>query len=254
MNVLIIEDESLTSKMLEVMISKLRPDWKVLATLESVKSSVEWLSNNPSPDLIFLDIRLSDGTSFAIFDEMELTCAVIFTTAFDKYAIKAFDVNSIDYLLKPVRESKLLKSIVKFETIVAQSIAPSKPDYSEIIAAIKDEEKKYRTRFLIARVNDYLKIEVTDIAYFYSEERVVYAVTFDGKEHILSLTIENLEEQLNPENYFRANRSTIVNNDAIRKFENYFGGKLSVSLQHPLTKKIAISRLKASAFKVWLDN
>lgn len=179
---------------------------------------------------------------------------VVFTTAYDEYALRAFEVNSIDYILKPIKQEKLKTAIEKFETIFhhPSNQEESRPDYNEILKAIKQGEKKYRKRFLISGATSYFKLDVEDIAWFSTENRVTTAFTFEGKSHIVDLTIEKLEEQIDPEQFFRTNRSTLVHINAIRKFENHFGGKLIVRLVHPYNEPITISRLKATEFKEWV--
>lgn len=254
MRVVVVEDELHSCRLICGMINKLRPNWEIIETFESVKSTVKWLKDNDEPDLYFMDIQLTDGISFSIFDKVEVKNHVIFTTAYNEYAIQAFKVNSIDYLLKPLKEEKLLVAIEKFEKVAKQRIETiDKPDYSSIIDAIKNNETKYRKRFLVAGSTSFFKIDVSDIAYFYAENRTTFAVTFKGKEHILNQTLENLEEQLDPELFYRANRSHILNTESVRKIENYFGGKLIVRLVHPFDIAVTISRLKATAFKNWLD-
>ena len=255
MQILIIEDEQHNSRLLSGMINIVRPKWEITGIFESVKSSVSWLKQHPAPDLIFMDIQLTDGLCFSIFEQVELECMIIFTTAYDEYAIQAFKVNSVDYLLKPIKEEELEKAIDKFEKLNGISVIQDKKiNYQDIITAIRKGEKQYRKRFLIAGASSYFKIGIENIAYFFTENRVSFAVTFDGKEHILDLTMEKIEEQVDPEIFFRANRSIIINSESVLKFENYFGGKLIVTLVHPFKNKITISRLKATEFKNWLDN
>ncbi|WP_167615081.1 LytR/AlgR family response regulator transcription factor [Maribellus sediminis] len=256
MRVIIVEDEMHNYRLLKGMVEKLRPGWEILEGLESVKSTVEWLTNNSSPDLIFMDIQLTDGISFSVFDEVQVDSMVIFTTAYDEYALRAFQVNSIDYLLKPIKQEKLEQAIVKFENLVKpqQESNAIKPDYKELLQAITQGEKKYRKRFLVSGATAFFKLDTDDIAWFYTQDRVTTAVTFAGKEHTIDLTIEKLEEQLDPEMFFRTNRSTIVHINAIRKFENHFGGKLILRLIHPFDEPIMISRLKAAEFKEWVGN
>lgn len=256
MRVVIIEDEQHNCKMLNGMINNFRSAWEVVKTLESVKQSVEWFSNNEHPDLIFMDIQLTDGICFSIFEKVKIESMIIFTTAYDEYAIEAFKVNSIDYLLKPIKEERLIKAISKFEKLINidYSGAINKPDYEALLKAIKSGEKNYRKRFLITGSSSFFKIETKDIAYFYTINRITFAVTFGAKEHILDLTMEKLEEQLDPEIFFRANRSQIINIESIQKIESYFGGKLSVRLVNPFKESVLISRLKATEFKNWLDD
>lgn len=255
MRVLIVEDEQHNYKMLIGMLKKIRPNWEIIATLESIMQSVEWFENNKHPDLIFMDIQLTDGICFSIFEKVKIESPIIFTTAYDEYAIQAFKVNSIDYLLKPIKDEKLSDAISKFEKLINYGEIKNveKYDYKALLEIIKTGEKHYRKRFLITGSTAFFKIETKDIAYFYTTNRVTFAVTFKGKEHIIDLTMEKLEEQLDPDMFFRANRSQIINIDSIRKFESFFGGKLSIRLVDPFNETVTISRLKATEFKNWLD-
>ena len=251
--IILVEDEPFNLRLLEDMIKKLRPDWEVIKTFESVKDSVEWLRNNPHPELFFMDIQLADGLCFSIFDQVEVKGMVIFTTAFDNYAIRAFKVNSIDYLLKPFKEKDLEAAIEKFESFRNHAIeTESKQDYSEILDAIRKGEKKYRKRFLISKGAAFYMLPVEDIAYLFSENRITTAVTFSNQNHIVDFPLETLEEQLNPDTFFRANRQLIVNIKAIEKIENYFSGKLKILPNPPFAGEPIISRLKATDFKAWV--
>ncbi len=254
MRVIIVEDELHNYRLLKGMVQKLRPGWDVVEWLESVKSTVEWLQNNPSPDLIFMDIQLTDGISFSVFDKVQVNSMVIFTTAYDEYSLRAFQVNSIDYLLKPIKLEKLQQAIEKFENILGQkeNNLGNKPDYHEILDAITKGEKKYRKRFLISGAMSYIKLDVEDVAWFYTENRTTTAFSFQNKKYPIDLTMEKLEEQLDPEMFFRVNRSAIIHINSIRKFENHFGGKLILRLIHPFDEPITISRLKATEFKEWI--
>lgn len=253
MNIVIIEDEEHNARLIIGMIEKLRPEWNILTVLESVSKSVEWFKNNPSPDLVFMDIQLTDGVSFSIFEKTSIESAIIFTTAYDEYAIQAFKVNSIDYLLKPLKESNLLQAIEKFEKWVPKEEV-QQTDFQQLLKSISSGVKEYRERFLVAGAISYFKLYVKDIAYFYFENRVTFAVTFGGDEHILNSSIEKLEEELNPKHFFRLRRSHIVHVDAIQKFDNYFGGKLMVKLISPFSEEIVVSRLRAAEFKTWIDS
>jgi DNA-binding LytR/AlgR family response regulator len=252
LSVLIIEDELHNYRLLKGMVEQLRPTWNISGPVKGVKKAIAWLGEHHHPDLIFMDIQLMDDICFAIFDEIKVESMVIFTTAYDEFALQAFKVNSIDYLLKPIKESQLEEAIIKFEHFFMQgSKNVSEFDYQGIIEALKQGEKRYRKRFLVAGSTSFTKIDVQDIALFYTENRITYAVTFDGHTHHLDYTMEKLEEQLDPEVFFRANRSHIVNGDAIDRFETYFGGKLFVKMVHPITRETIISRLKAMEFKEW---
>lgn len=255
MRIIIVEDELHNYRLLKGMVEKLRPEWKIVESFESVRSTVSWLKENKPPDLIFMDIQLTDGICFSIFEEVDVNSMVVFTTAYDEYAIQAFKVNSVDYLLKPIKEDELKASIEKFEQITAHvGQSEQTPNYQELLEVIKQGGKKYRKRFLVSGATSFSKIDVNDIAYFYTESRVSFAVTFDKKDHIIDLTMEKLEEQLDPDQFFRANRSVILNSEAVQKFESYFGGKLIVKMVEPFSEPVTISRLKATSFKNWLDS
>jgi len=255
MDIIIVEDELHNVRLLKGMLQKLRPEWEVLDDFDSVADTVKWLQENSMPKLIFMDIQLTDGNCFSIFEKVDVSSMVVFTTAYDEYAIQSFKVNSIDYLLKPLKEQELEKAIEKFEKIysaVEKAQAPA-VDYSQLLEALSLGQKKYKKRFLVAGVSDFFKINSEDVAYFYTQNRTSFAVTYEGKEHVIDYTMEKLEQVLDPELFFRANRSYIINSEAIRKFESYFGGKLIVRLINPFKESVTVSRLKAAEFKEWMD-
>lgn len=249
MNILIVEDEIPNQRMLKVMIERLRPSWAVTGISDSVDDTVEWLQHNTA-DLIFMDVQLVDGLCFSIFDKVEVETPVIFTTAYDNYAIQAFKVNSIDYLLKPIKENELEAAIVKYERQSAHDTA--KPNFADILESIRNGEKKYRTRILIHGAKAYTKIDVENVAYFYSQNHISFARLFDKSEHQVDMTLETIEEQINPEHFFRVNRAMLLNINAITSFEDYFGGKLVIKTTPPFNEQITVSRLKNSAFKSWV--
>lgn len=252
MNVVIIEDELHNLRLLKGMIQTLRPNWEVAGTFESVKQSVKWLMENPQPDLILMDIQLTDGICFSIFKQVDVKSSIIFTTAFDTYAIQAFKVNSIDYLLKPIKEIELEKALEKLEHQHNKMlIGTEKADYTEIIKAISSGQKEFRKRFMISAGNKYFKINTSEIACFFSENKITTAHTFSNQKYVVDFTLERLEEELNPADFFRADRRSIINIDAISRFEDFFGSKLVVKLKSPFNEKITVSRLKAPSFKVW---
>ncbi|MCQ2958989.1 MAG: LytTR family DNA-binding domain-containing protein [Bacteroidales bacterium] len=252
MEVVIIEDEDYNVRLLQGMLQTIRPEWTVSQSFDSIKSTVEYFKENKQPDLMFMDIQLVDGISFSIFDQVEITCPIIFTTAFDEYAIRAFKVMSVDYLLKPLKDSDLEQAIKKYESITEKKNLQKEGVYKELLEVIKNGEKKYRTRFLIQGHSSYTSLESNDIAYFYSENKITFAVTFAQKEHIVNFSLEQLEEELSKDDFFRLNRKYIANIKAINSFEDFFGGKLIVHLSVPTQEKITVSRLKNSAFKEWM--
>jgi len=255
-NAIIVEDEMHSAQMLESMVNELRPDWKILGTFDSVSDTVAWLQENEHPQLIFLDIQLADGLSFSIFDKIEVESGIIFTTAYDEYAVKAFKLNSIDYILKPVKKESLLAAIEKMEGFVEYFENEKKIDinYAELVKGIKEGEVNYRKRFLVSKREALFAVPVEDVAYIFFEAKMTYAVTFENKQHIINFTLDKLEEELDPGVFIRANRQAIVNLKAIHSLENYFGGKLIVKLLPQFDEKFVISRAKASVFKEWLDS
>ncbi len=253
MHVLIIEDEPFNMRMLTDMVKQLRPGWTIAGQLESVKQSVTYLQNSPQPELILMDIQLSDGICFSIFDQVEVKSSIIFTTAFDQHAIQAFRVNSIDYLLKPIKNSELERALQKLEQWHhPPDNAERLISYEELTRVITGGKKEYRKRFLVTSGNKYYRLNTSDIACFTSESKITFATTFAGESHVLDFSLDSLEEELDPEYYFRAERKTIIHIDLVSRFEDYFGHKLIVKLKPPVNDKITVSRLKASAFKVWV--
>lgn len=253
MKIILIEDEIYNLRLLEEMIRKLRPGWEILKTFDSVKATVSWLQKNPHPDLLFMDIQLADGLCFSIFDRVDVKSMVIFTTAYDNYALRAFKVNSIDYLLKPFKEKDLEAAIEKFEKfwffIDRKNIIHN---YAEVLDAVRRGEKKFRKRILVSKGPAFYSLMTDDIAYFYSESRITTAVTFRKQNHIVDFSLDALEEELDPAVFFRANRQIIVNINSVDRVDNYFGGKLKARLNPPFHEMVVVSRLKAKDIKQWL--
>ena len=244
--VAIIEDEVPAARLLRSLVADLRPEWEIEVLPGGVEEAAAWFAANDHPD-----IRLSDGTSFDLLSKVRPASAVIFTTAYDEYAIRAFSVNSIDYLLKPVDKERLADAIVKYETLTCIR----RPDdyLSMLLDALQGREKKFRTRFLIAGVDRFRTLQVDDVAYFYSENKVTTAVARNGSLHVLDLPLSRLEEQLDPDRFFRANRQVLLSVGAIDRIEPYFNGKVSVTVRPPHKEKITVSEEKVSAFKAWLN-
>ena len=251
MNVLIVEDEILAAEKLEQMLSEVNPSIRILAKPGSIKESVKWLMNHTA-DLIFLDIQLSDGISFSIFEQVAVNTPVIFTTAYDQYAIKAFQLNSIAYLLKPIRKSDLAESLRKYQTLKsAFSI-----DFDLLMANIQGREPDYKKRFLIQIGEKIRKIEITEIAYFYVLEKGIYLKTYQGNSYPVDLTLDRLETMLNPERFFRINRKYIVNMDSIANMVAYSRGRIKLELKPKADEEFeAIVSVDRSAdFKKWLNS
>lgn len=250
MNILIIEDETLAAERLEKMLLNIDPGITIAAKLQSVKDSARWLSQNRA-DLIFLDIQLSDGSAFSIFDQVDVTTPIIFTTAYDQYAIKAFDVNSIDYLLKPIRTDELEESLEKFHAFEsAFSI-----NIKELMSSYLNGENAYKNRFLIRIGDVYKKVKTEDIAYFYAMEKNVFIKTTDGRTLPVEYSLDALEKQLDPNAFFRINRGYLVNISSIKNMEAWSRGRVKLALEPKVKNErdtiVSISR--SSKFKQWLD-
>lgn len=251
MKVLIIEDELHNAKRLKAILAEIDPEIEVAAILEGISESINWLNEHDHPDLIFTDVRLTDGLCFDIFSAVEIKCPIIFTSAFDEYALRAFQVNSLDYLLKPIKKEALLKSLHKFKTTMRPAYLSQMLD--DVAAILKQQQKNYRTRFLIPVRDSFYTILIKDVAYFYTEYRTTRAVMPDNQHHIISFTMEELEEQLDPDVFFRISRQYLINNNSITRINNHFNGKLHVVLKPEPSEKIIISRDRSRLLKQWLD-
>jgi two-component system, LytTR family, response regulator LytT len=253
--VLIIEDELLAVKRLEKMLSEVDEQAEIVGLTDSIEASVKWLSSQPAPDLILMDIELADGQSFEIFNKVAVTSPVIFITSYDEYAIRAFKVNSIDYLLKPVKKEELKMSFQKLRSM--QKLTPKDVVYLEqmekLIRELTSQKKEHRERFLIKSGQSYFSIESEGIAYFYTESRLTHLVTWQNKDYILDYTLDELEATLDPGVFFRANRQFIVSIKSVKTIHSYFNHKLKVTLQPPPKEELIISRERATEFKNWLD-
>jgi DNA-binding LytR/AlgR family response regulator len=253
MKVAIVEDESLAAKRLENLILKLDSSISIEAVLPSVQASVKWLSTNPHPDLIFMDIHLDDGQSFAIFDQVELNSPVIFTTAYDDYMIRAFKVNSIDYLLKPINPEELSGSLAKFNKLRASAVI--KPDaIRDFLNSALKKEPEYKSRFLITQGTRIKSVPVEEVAYFYSEEKVTFLVTHSGQRLLVDYTLDKLSNLINPKQFFRVNRQYITSMQAIGSIHKYSPTRLKVCLEPEPGKDVFVSIERYSAFKTWLDS
>jgi|SRR5690242_3587016 len=255
MNALIIEDEGLIARELQYKIREVAPDIKVLDILPSVKTSYKWFMENSEPDLLFADIQLGDGVSFDIFDRYDLKCPVIFTTAYDEYAIKAFKVNGIDYLLKPVDTEDLKKAIDKARTIVESKIQYPR-DVQELLKMMANPQSasaSYKEKFVVKIRNNWTPVLTKDIAMF-TRDNLNYLITFAAEKYILDFTtLDEIEELLDPKQYYRANRQAIIHIDAIQSIRPQENQKLVVTLKAPLKMELDISREKAPGFKKWFD-
>lgn len=250
--VLIVEDEPLSAQKLKQMLMHLLTDATVVACHDTVRSTVKWLSDNPHPDLAFFDIQLADGISFEIFEQTEVRFPVIFTTAYNDYAIKAFKVNSIDYLLKPIKEVDLDAAINKFRT--GFYVRPANSEYQAFAKALNQLTSTYKSRFLV-KVGDHLKmISTSDTALFYSLEKSVFMVINQGNEYALDFTLEQVASLIDPRQFFRVSRKHIVNMACIKDVVIWSGSRLKIKLSVPHAEEIVVSREKVQQFKAWLDS
>ncbi len=253
--VVIVEDEIPAQRLLKATLQEIGFETEVIICLNSIKSTVEWFQKNEHPDILLLDIQLSDGVSFDIFKQVKIESMIIFTTAYDEYAIQAFKVNSLDYLLKPIEADELRAAFEKYENYNRPLIEEknSAIDYSHIASLIKNEKQEYRKRFLIQSTEYFFHLPVEEIAFFYSTQGITFAVTFEKREHPLNFSLESLKEQLKPDIFFKINRQIIVNIDSIIKVHSYFSGKLLLETKPAHSEEIIIGKDKAASFKRWMD-
>ncbi len=251
MKALIIEDEILAAQSLQKLIGEVSPDTEILGVIESVEESVEWLENNSMPDLMFMDIHLADGSSFAIFEKVNVTCPVIFTTAYDEFALKAFEVNSIDYLLKPINKEALERAMNKYHTLAGSRFNADKID--RILEQL-GEKKRFRSYFLLPERDKLVPLATKDIAYAYIDSKSVKLVTHENKTYYLTHTLDDLMAQLDPNMFFRANRQFVVSRDAIKDVSIWFGNKLAINLNVEVAEKIIVSKARVAEFKCWFSN
>lgn len=248
-SVLIIEDELPNIIRLEKMLSLLDSDITITAKLQTVQDSIKWLKEHQQPDVIFMDIMLTDGLSFEIFNHVTITSPVIFVTAYDEYALKAFEVNGVDYLLKPLEADKLAKSLRKAKSIIGTG---SDASILQLIKNMQAKQQIYRTRFLIAYRDRHILIMTEDIAYFTSENKATFLTTFTSQRFVVDQTLEILEKELDPEVFFRVSRQVIVSLKSIHQIHQTFNGQLKIELSPALDESVVLSREKSNQLKKWL--
>lgn len=252
MKTIIIEDEKAAVRNLTVLLSEVAPEIEIMATLDSISETIEWFKTHPLPALLFMDIHLADGSAFEIFQHVNITCPVIFTTAYDEYALKAFKVNSIDYLLKPISQEDIRKALHKLEVLCPKSdTIPSNSNFQGLLQALKQQES-YKTHFLIPQKGDKLfPLSVDTILYFYISDSTVKAVT-EPKEYSIPLTLDELTDVLNPSRFFRVNRQFLIARHAVKDIDLWFGSRIAVNLTVSTPEKILVSKVRVSDFKEWL--
>ncbi len=251
MNVIIIEDEKPAARRLSRLLAELNVE--ISTMLHSVEEAIDWFQNNKHPDLIFLDIQLSDGLSFEIFEEVEVRSAIIFTTAYDEYALQAFKLNSIDYLLKPIDDEDLEAAVKKYRLLKPepQKLALDFEDIKKLL--VNPIEREYKKRFTV-KVGQHLKIiNADEVECFYSENKGTYAATSDGRNYLLDTTLENLETELEPKIFFRVSRKFYININHIKDIISYTNSRLQIKVNHYSEQEIIVSREKVRDFKLWLE-
>lgn len=255
MKILIVEDEQLAADRMIQLLCEAEPDALISGPFDTVVSTVKHLRANPGYDLIFLDIQLADGRSFAIFDHIKVDTPVIFTTAYDEFALKAFDLNSIDYLLKPINRDKLKTALDKFRKLktLFGGDNPNNQLYDLIKNLRVQSQPAYKDRFLVSRSDSMIPVKAEDVACFYAEEKAVFILTKDSKRHLISQTLEDIEAKSDPNRFFRVNRQVIVSADAVKKIHNYFNFKLKVELLPDPGFEVIVSRSRTAAFKAWIS-
>ncbi len=259
MKILIVEDEELAVKKLKKTLTSVDDSADVVGETDSIQNTVNWLQSNPAPDLILMDIELADGQSFEIFNHTEVKSPVIFITSYDEYALKAFKVNSVDYLLKPVQKEDLQAALEKYRQMKKmytagpeQAAAPINLDVLVKELQQKLQTKEFRKRFLVKHGQKLVSVEINDIAYFFSDGRLNFFKTFDNKKYVVDYTMDELNEMLDPEKYFRISRSFFISVDSVSQIHDYFGNRLLLHLKPETDKEAIVSREKVTDFKTWL--
>ncbi len=251
MNILIVEDEPLAAKQLSTLITELKPQANIVAICDTIKSTVNWLKNHTTPDLAFFDIQLGDGLSFEIFQQVEISIPIVFATAYDQYAIKAFRVNSIDYLLKPIQVKDLALALEKFNK--------QKMRYNTIDEKLINEmnnllrKPAYKARFIVKIGNTLRIVDVSDVLYFYSFEKGTYIKTHDKKDYLIDYSLEAIEQEIDPEVFFRINRKHIVALKSIKKIHQHSNSRLRLELAIPSEEEFLVARERVKDFRKWIS-
>lgn len=250
MKAVIVEDESVAAQNLQRLIQKIDKNIEIIAILKSVEESIAWFSSQPAPDLVFMDIHLSDGTAFNIFNKIAVNSPIIFTTAFDQYALNAFEVNSIDYLLKPIIIKDLERAIEKYKNFNPSRTIDNEA-LMELFNMIQEKKSNYKSRFLIPYKDTFYSLDIEEIAFVYAENKIARIVTLNNKTYHMNSPLEEVSKQLNPGLFYRANRQFIISRKAVKELYTWFDSKLCVKLSVDTPEKIIISRANVQGFKTW---
>tara|TARA_R110002050_G_scaffold157311_2_gene285827 strand:- start:10723 stop:11484 length:762 start_codon:yes stop_codon:yes gene_type:complete len=252
MKIVIVEDELAASENLAYMLKNLQDKLEILAVLDSVKTAIDYFTKNQEADLVFMDIHLADGLSFEIFDAVKIDAPIIFTTAYDQYALQAFKLNSIDYLLKPIDEDELEVSLEQFKgQLKGKGLITNQVE--GLLSLLKDQKKTYKSMYLVHYRDELIPLKTDKIAYLFIENGIVKAVTKDRRTHTINQKLEDIENDLDPSNFYRLNRQFIAQRDAIAGIKQYFNGKLIIGVIPPHTEQVIVSKAKASEFKNWMN-
>lgn len=251
MNIIIIEDENRAANKLEKLLLAINPAINILAKIETVEESITYLKTQANLDIIFSDIQLADGICFEIFDKIKVTCPIIFTTAFDNYAIKAFKTNGIDYLLKPFEKEELQKALKKAESLKSKN---SLEDLMKLANSLQNQKQTYKERFMVKVGDKINSISSAEILIFYSLEKATFILTKDGKKYIVDYSLEYLETILNPKTFYRISRKYTISIDACRNIISYTNSRLKIKIDALKDENIIVSRERVSDFKNWMDN
>lgn len=237
----------MAAKTLKKLLGEVSPDTEIVGVLESIEDSVDWISQHAMPDLIFMDIHLADGSSFTIFDRVTVTCPVIFTTAYDEYALKAFEVNSIDYLLKPISKEALERAVTKYHNL-GRGLEQQQLD---VLLKQLGAKPKFKSCFLLPERDKLVPLPTSDIAYAYIDTKTVKLVTFDDKTYYMNQTLDDILAQLDPQMFFRANRQFLISRNAVKDVSVWFGNKLAINLTVETPEKVIVSKARVAEFKTW---
>jgi len=246
MRVLIIEDEITAARRLKKLVTKINPDIEIVDQLDSIEGVLEWLGNNELPDLIFMDIHLADGSCFEIFNHATIEKPVIFTTAYDVYAIQAFQVNAVDYILKPIKEGQLKAALEKYHKFHKET----KIDYQKVVQSLQNPSDE--KRFLIRLGHSIRLVEIKDVAYFYTKDKITFLITKTGKRYPIDYSLEKLEDIVNTKKFFRINRQFIINLDAITEMITYSKSRVKIQLDPSCDLDTIVSTERSPLFKKWL--
>jgi two-component system, LytTR family, response regulator LytT len=253
MNVLILEDEILSAQRAKALLHEHDPTISVVETIDSVEDATDWLGKNPEPDLMLMDIHLSDGLSFDLFKKVSIKSPVIFTTAYDQYAIQAFKTNSIDYLLKPLDKEELGFALGKFQALSQERRNVLTTDIQRIVQSFQSSEKKFKNRFLVKFGDNIQFKNIDEIAYFFADDKITYLVSNEGRRFIVDYKLEQLEDLLDPNFFFRLNRKFIIRIDSVQKIKTLINSRLQIFLKPNFEQDVFVSKEKMGDFKAWLD-